>query len=85
MYCDQIFIQILHDKLLLHTMKSPHRGKKKKIAKVDECLFFFFFSFLRLMETRTTPLSLYNSVIIAPGTQLAGAGPLLPRQSKQVL
>lgn len=37
------------------------------------------------METRTTPLSLYNSVISAPGTQLAGAGPLLPRQSKQVL
>lgn len=37
MYCDHIFIQILHDKLLLRTMKSPHREKK-----VDDIFFVFF-------------------------------------------
>lgn len=66
MYCDHIFIQILHDKRLLRTMKSPHREEKKK---VDDIFFSFF-----TMKTRNTPLSLHYSVTSAPGVALLQAG-----------
>lgn len=66
-------------------MKSPHRGKQKreKSQKSMIIIFFLFFSFRWVMGTRTTPLSLYNSVY-----KCCWPRPLLPPPapgSKQVL
>lgn len=46
MYCDHIFIQILHDKLFVaYNDITPQRKEKKKIysKKVDDIFFSFFF------------------------------------------
>lgn len=86
MYCDHIFIQILHDKLFVaYNDITPQRKEKKKIysKKVDDI--FFPFSFFGTMETRNTPLSLHYSVMSAPGRAAGRCQPLCGVNSRQVL
>ena len=71
MYCDHIFIQILHDKrFVAYNEITPRRERereRKRKSKSRWHFLSFFLFFFGTMETRNTPLSLHYSVMSAPG------------------